>query len=506
MKRIITLIFLTVFITTAGWAAYHNDLSGPISIKGTLNAEYEDYPAGTPVTIRRITKIEGNVQHDGIYYAVDIQGVQFGIPVEESKIIQLDPPENNQEFWQHVYLKNKLFQYFKKNGYREKLRTEIDEECKDYLYKVNDIAYKDDYITSYVQSIFAKLTATGHDLNRKERLNIRVIQSPNPDAYMLPNGSLLISTGLLCTLDSDDELAGIIASEMAHFVLDHQIDNIYRAERRAKRAAFWADILQTTADAALDIAYWNNNDKALAIGTAATIGTIGAVLNMDIVNRLGMQYKLKQEILADRIACEFLTFNKFNPDGLSSALHKIALYYYNSKFNSKELIRYGSLEELRTRYSKLGIVDVPSNRNYLKSTQDIITFNATMNLADERYEEASRLIEKSIQHNLATDNDYVILVKAQMALYNTQEVNEECMTMLWKAQELAGDNPNLDIYKQEILLFLRMNKQAKAAEKLKVYMDLLSAYESQKIEGEELAWTMKEKDWANQLLNKINRF
>ena len=102
-----------------------------------------------------------------------------------------------------------------------------------------------------------------------------------------------------------------------------------------------------------------------------------------------------------------------------------------------------------------------------------MTFNAAMNMAAQRYEEAERIIQKNINNDLATDHDYVILAKSRMALYNTKEVNEECATLLWKAKELAGDSPNLDIYKQEILLLMRMNKQAKAADTLKEYLGLL---------------------------------
>ena len=155
-----------------------------------------------------------------IFYATEINGIQFAVPASALKTIKLSPPETNQEFWQQTYLKQHLYEYFGERGYNSKLRKEVDEECRDYLYKLEEIGYEDDFITSYVQNIFAKLTATGIDPNRSERLNVRVIQSPEPDAYMLPNGTMLISTGLLCTLDSEDELAAIIANEMSHFVLD----------------------------------------------------------------------------------------------------------------------------------------------------------------------------------------------------------------------------------------------------------------------------------------------
>lgn len=72
-----------------------------------------------------------------------------------------------------------------------------------------------------------------------------------------------------------------------------------------------------------------------------------------------------------------------------------------------------------------------------------------MNYANKQYKETARLIRKNIDNRLATDNDYVILVKAEMALSNTEEVNNRCLAMLDKAKELAGTSPNLDIYKQK---------------------------------------------------------
>ena len=52
---------------------------------------------------------------------------------------------------------------------------------------------------------------------------------------------------------------------------------------------------------------------------------------------------------------------------------------------------------------------------------------------------------------------------------------------------------------------MRMNKQSKAASTLKEYLDLLSRYQAQGVEGEDREWANKEIDWANQLLDKISR-
>lgn len=223
MKRLITLFALTILVATAGLAQKHKDLSKNIAVKGKLAKEYLQTPAGTPIVIRRVVKMHGAAipSCDDIYYAVEINGVQQCIPTDDLHVIALDAPQTDGEFWQQFYLRYGLYDYFDRRGYQHALRQEIDEECRDYLEKLDEIAYQDDYLTSYVQGVFSKLTPGATDSNRGESLNIRIIQSAEPDAFMLPNGSMVVSTGLLCTLDSEDELAAIIASELGHFVLDH---------------------------------------------------------------------------------------------------------------------------------------------------------------------------------------------------------------------------------------------------------------------------------------------
>lgn len=502
MKRLITFLLLMTFVFTTGFSKNEN-MSGPIAVKGKLTKEYKNIPKGTPVIIRGVFKMSPQASYKGIYYAVDINGVQEAIPQEEMNIV-FDTPENDQEFWQRAYLKNHLYEHFFKRGYKAQLRHEIDEECIDYLNKLNEIAYQDDYITTYVQGVFAKLNATTIDQNRIENLNVRLIQSPEPEAFMLPNGSMLISTGLLCTLDSEDELAAVIASELSHYVLDHQVENIYLAERRAKRAAFWGTVFAVTAEAALDIAYWDDDDDAYTVGLVADIATVASLLCIPALDRLGMKYKGGQEIAADRLARELLEYKGYNPEGLASALDKIR-HYYQRQQRLEDINRYGSVKELTKRIEKAGKAQLPDNRPYLKRTCDVVAFNAAMNFANKRYKETVRLINKSIENRLATDNDYIMLTKAEMALSNSEEVNNKCLSLLDKAEELAGESPNLDLYKQRILLLMRMNKQAKAADTLQEYLTLLSRYQGQGVEGEEKEWTNKEISWANQMLERISR-
>ena len=54
MKHLITFVFLAVLFSTTGFAAKPKDLSGPIALKGELQQQYENYPVGTPVVIRKV--------------------------------------------------------------------------------------------------------------------------------------------------------------------------------------------------------------------------------------------------------------------------------------------------------------------------------------------------------------------------------------------------------------------------------------------------------------------
>ncbi len=58
-----------------------------------------------------------------------------------------------------------------------------------------------------------------------------VIDTETINAFALPGGSVLISSGLLKRLGSESELAGVLAHEIAHVVKRHQITAIQSAAR-----------------------------------------------------------------------------------------------------------------------------------------------------------------------------------------------------------------------------------------------------------------------------------
>jgi hypothetical protein len=124
-------------------------------------------------------------------------------------------------------------------------------------------------------------------------------------------------------------------------------------------------------------------------------------------------------------------------------------------------------------------------------------------LNGKRYDDAALLVNKNIKNKVASDDDYVLLAKTNMALYNTEEKNNESLSLILKAKSVT-DVPNLNTDKQEILALLRLNKQGKAASSLKEYIDHLSAFLDQTRSADESTWASTELNWANKLLQRIS--
>ena len=88
----------------------------------------------------------------------------------------------------------------------------------DELIAKQDILYKDTALTAYVQGIADKLYP-----ELKSTIHIRLIDSPDLNAFALPNGSVYFNIGMLARLDNESQLATIVAHEISHFLRQHAL-------------------------------------------------------------------------------------------------------------------------------------------------------------------------------------------------------------------------------------------------------------------------------------------
>ena len=72
---------------------------------------------------------------------------------------------------------------------------------------------------AYLGELGARLAASANDPRWKFRFQI--VDQPEPNAFAIPGGGIYVSRGLLALVDREDELAGVLAHEIAHVTQRH---------------------------------------------------------------------------------------------------------------------------------------------------------------------------------------------------------------------------------------------------------------------------------------------
>jgi predicted Zn-dependent protease len=85
---------------------------------------------------------------------------------------------------------------------------------------------KDPIINEYVNRIGQNIVRNS---DAKVPFTIKVIDSPEVNAFALPGGFFYVNTGLLLVADEEAELAGVMAHEVAHVAARHAVRQMTRA-------------------------------------------------------------------------------------------------------------------------------------------------------------------------------------------------------------------------------------------------------------------------------------
>ena len=141
-----------------------------------------------------------------------------------------------------------------------------------------------------------------------------VIDTETINAFALPGGSVLVSSGLLKRLGSESELAGVLAHEIAHVVKKHQITAIQSAARGNLAKSIGTDI---ASDRMRGGGVAGQAIKPFALNLAGDLLKDGFFLRP--LDR-GLEYE------ADRLAIVIATRSGYDPYGLVGALQMLAQY------------------------------------------------------------------------------------------------------------------------------------------------------------------------------------
>ena len=236
-------------------------------------------------------------------------------------------PSTIEGVWTQNLITSGAFENLLLKGLQYSIRHDMSSDAKEYISILtrHGLLFQDKYLEDYLYTILNKIHKGVLNDGRPGNLYINVLKNPEPNAFSLPDGGILITTGLLSTIQSEDELVAILAHEVAHFVLDHQILNYNNEIDRKQKAAFWAGfatIIAAGSDTYLSI----NNPNHIPGITTAAVGILAHQISSDIFEKLGAQYNRNQETHADRTTKAILQVLKYNENALAIALTRVKDY------------------------------------------------------------------------------------------------------------------------------------------------------------------------------------
>lgn len=177
---------------------------------------------------------------------------------------------------------------------------------------------KDPIIVDYVNDVGQKIVSVLPP--QPFTYHFYVIKEDSYNAFATPAGHIFVNSGLIEAMENEEELAGVIAHEIAHVSLRHISKKIGRSKKigMATLAGVVAGVLLGSGGAA-------------EAASAVTVGTLAAGQSV------ALAYSRDDESEADQIGLEYLNRAGYSSQGLLVVLNKMRSRQW---FGSKQIPTY----------------------------------------------------------------------------------------------------------------------------------------------------------------------
>lgn len=481
-------VFVLLLLSVNGFARTD---SCKVNLKATVLQYHSGFKKKTSVCFYMLKHI-GGVETSS-YFLKDTRGKKFYIDKNIKDYLDFKYT-NVQEYCDASMILN-VINNLDKKGHQYELRKEMEEEALDYINKVKnyDLELNDPYLYDYIYGLMLKMVPDRYIDGREYDVNVLIQQSPDINACMYPNGTMVINTGLLAALHSEDELVAILAHEFGHFLMDHSIINVNKAETRKKRAAFWTAVLTGATAITEGVAASNGHYYTPGLGTLA-MATLTTEISRQVVEHLGMIFNHEQEIAADLFAVDMLRLLGYNENALATALNRIGEECDVEYKNAMYLESY-THPKLLKRIKNIGKPVNLDNIEYEQKVSFAVSNIAMIKFFNRRFRKCLPLVSQNIDNNVANADDYLLKANCILVTKNNNESNSEVAGLISKAK--AIDPENINILKCEILLSFRLNDNLKAISLLEQYKEALKTIEDKTM------FVLEESKWAKDMLIKL---
>jgi len=211
---------------------------------------------------------------------------------------------------------------------------------------------QDPELTAYIQSIGNQISVHAHD--GEQRFTFFIIDDPQVNAFALPGGFIGVHTGLITTTSNENELAGVLAHEIAHVSQKH-IARMIESQGQTS-------LLTTAATLAALLIGGLGGADGKTISAAVQVAQ-GAALQQRI------NFTRENEYEADRVGINFLYEAGFDPQGMPSFFQTLSRRSGVSGQQVPEFLRThpvstNRIAETRNRAELLPARQVPSSMSY----------------------------------------------------------------------------------------------------------------------------------------------
>ena len=323
------------------------------------------------------------------------------------------------------------------NNYEEQLKT-------------SGSRVKDKNLDKYLKDLLCALTVYCKDIR------VYVLDIPYFNAFMAPNGMMVVWTGLLLRAENEAQLSAVIGHEAGHYIRRHSLKA-------------WLDAKARTDLMAL-----------LSIGLA--VGGVpggGDIFNITQLLQAGIMAKHSRdnEREADEIGLDALIKAGYDPDEAPKVWENIIKEmelgenkkppaFLASHPNPKERIK--NLQEQTKRYSK---IERKKNKENLKKIIQPYLKKWIRNeiRVNNKIEQTEFVFSKVFNDT----NNLYLLKFYQGEIYRLKKDEEKNKKAIKLYRDSIKENKDFpDVYRELGLLLLKENKNNEAKEKLKKYVDL----------------------------------
>lgn len=379
------------------------------------------------------------------------------------------------------------------------LRLEAESDAHEYVMGLERAGklVNDPYLESYIYSLLVRIRP-GHIFARSRNdISVFLVNDATANAFMFPNGMLVLTTGLLSAIHSEAELVAILAHEISHYLLNHSIRNIIASENRISRAEFWT-VVATGLTAVAEAAVATQTNYIPGAATLA-VGAISSVVSSSVVEYLGIKYNHDQEYEADDLAKGILPLLGYDPDALATAFSSIA----DSEEYDLDSYYFSTYDHpsLKNRIARAGTPKDMVEPRFEKIASFAVTNTALIKYAGKNFTAADELCSRNITNGVATDDDYMIKASCIFNMEDTEDSNAEVANLVSKAKKINPDN--IICYQYEILLALRAERFSEAIVLLEQYLEILYSLSEKCFVDSLYSVYAEQKDWAKRMSVKL---